>query len=193
MSSGFNIKVFPTLINYTNNFLNKKECEEIINLILNEKLNSHLCLIGKAKTTHTLSNNILNNSKNTILEKINNKINEYAVDYGVRKLKLDNSWINIQNKNSVLSKHSHPDSIVSGALYLKVDKNSSKIYFYNPNPYLNFVNIYKQTEFTYENYFFTPQIGDLILFPSWLMHGSNNEKNNTTKRIVLSFNTVYLC
>jgi uncharacterized protein (TIGR02466 family) len=192
MSNTLNVKVFPTLIKYVSNFLNEKELNQIIKLTLNKKLSSHLSLKGKATSTHGLNSDILSNVDNNIVEKIKNKINEYAVDYGVRKLKLDNSWINIQNKNSVLNKHSHPDSIVSGALYLKVDKNSSKIYFYNPNTYLTFVNVFKQTEFSCENYFFTPQIGDLILFPSWLMHGSNNEENNSIERIVLSFNTLYL-
>ena len=192
MSNTLNVKVFPTLIKYVSNFLNEKELNQIIKLILNKKLSSHLSLKGKAKSTHGLNSDILSNIDKNIVEKIKDKVNEYAVDYGVRKLKLDNSWVNIQNKNSILNKHSHPDSIVSGALYLKVDKNSSKIYFYNPNIYLTFVNVFKQTEFSCENYFFTPQVGDLILFPSWLMHGSNNEKNNSIERIVLSFNTLYL-
>jgi uncharacterized protein (TIGR02466 family) len=192
MSNTLNVKVFPTLIKYVSNFLNEKELNQIIKLTLNKKLSSHLSLKGKATSTHGLNSDILSNVDNNIVEKIKDKVNEYAVDYGVRKLKLDNSWINIQNKNSILNKHSHPDSIVSGALYLRVDKNSSKIYFYNPNTYLTFVNVFKQTEFSCENYYFTPQIGDLILFPSWLMHGSNNEENNSIERIVLSFNTLYL-
>jgi uncharacterized protein (TIGR02466 family) len=192
MSNTSNIKVFPTLIKYINNFLNEKELNKIIEITIDKKLSSHLSLKGKATSTHGLNSDVLFNIDKNIVEKIKNKINEYAIDYGVRKLKLDNSWINIQNKNSVLNKHSHPDSIVSGALYLKVDKNSSKIYFYNPNTYLTFVNIFKQTEFSCENYFFTPQIGDLILFPSWLMHGSNDEKNKSKERMVLSFNTLYL-
>jgi len=192
MSNTLNVKVFPTLIKYVSNFLNEKELNQIIKLTLNKKLSSHLSLKGKAKSTHELNSDIFSNVNKNIVKKIKDKVNEYAVDYGVKKLKLDNSWINIQNKNSILNKHSHPDSIVSGALYLKVDKNSSKIYFYNPNTYLTFVNVFKQTEFSCENYFFTPQIGDLILFPSWLMHGSNNEENNSIERIVLSFNTLYL-
>ena len=192
MSNTLNVKVFPTLIKYVSNFLNEKELNKIIEITLNKKLSSHLSLKGKATSTHGLNSDVLSNIDKNIVEKIKNKINEYAIDYGVRKLKLDNSWINIQNKNSVLNKHSHPDSIVSGALYLKVDKNSSKIYFYNPNIYLTFVNVFKQTEFSCENYFFTPQIGDLILFPSWLMHGSNDEKNKSKERMVLSFNTLYL-
>ena len=34
-----------------------------------------------------------------------------------------------------------------------------------------------------------PKNGDLLIFPSWLRHGSNHETNQTDGRIVLSFNT----
>jgi uncharacterized protein (TIGR02466 family) len=192
MSNSKNITVFPTLIQYTNNLLRETECNEIIKNLPNNKFSNHLCIKGNGKSTHGVNSNILSGMSKDILKKINIKIEEYSIDYGVRKLKIDNSWINVQNKNSILTKHSHPDSIISGVLYLKVDSKSSKLYFYNPNVYRNFVNFIKQTEYSNDSYFFTPQIGDLILFPSWLMHGSDNKKNNSTERIALSFNTLYL-
>ena len=105
MSNTLNVKVFPTLIKYVSNFLNEKELNKIIEITLNKKLSSHLSLKGKATSTHGLNSDVLSNIDKNIVEKIKNKINEYAIDYGVRKLKLDNSWINIQNKNSVLNKN----------------------------------------------------------------------------------------
>ena len=159
MSSNIKVKVFPTLLQFTNNFLNTIECKKIIKSISKNKLSEHLCLNGDAKSTHAINSNILTKP---IKEKLQIKIDEYQIDYGVRKLKIDNSWVNIQNKNSVLKKHSHPDSIV---------------------------DFKKETEFNSENYFFKPQTGDLILFPSWLMHSS--DKNNSSSRIALSFNTIY--
>tara|TARA_R110000824_G_scaffold231718_2_gene419611 strand:+ start:148 stop:711 length:564 start_codon:yes stop_codon:yes gene_type:complete len=186
MSSNIKVKVFPTLLQFTNNFLNTIECKKIIKSISKNKLSEHLCLNGDAKSTHAINSNILTKP---IKEKLQIKIDEYQIDYGVRKLKIDNSWVNIQNKNSVLKKHSHPDSIISGVIYLKADEKSSKIYFHNLNPYRTFVDFKKETEFNSENYFFKPQTGDLILFPSWLMHSS--DKNNSSSRIALSFNTIY--
>tara|TARA_R110000822_G_scaffold88654_1_gene205296 strand:+ start:3541 stop:4119 length:579 start_codon:yes stop_codon:yes gene_type:complete len=191
MSTSTNIRVFPTLIQHTNNFLHKTECDKIIKNIPSANFSNHLCLKGKGKSTHKVNSSILSIIGKDILKKINTKIEEYVFDYGVKPLKIDNSWVNIQNKNSVLTKHSHPDSIVSGVLYLKADNKSSKIYFYNPNVYRTFVDFIKQTEYNSDSYFFTPQIGDLILFPSWLMHGSKGDKNNSAKRIAFSFNTLY--
>ena len=188
MSNTRKVKIFPTLLQHTNNFLNQVECKEMIDLIAKDKLSSHLCLEGRAKSTHKITSNILTKP---ILEKLQVEIKEYQLDYGVRELKIDNSWVNIQNKNSVLNKHSHPDSIISGVIYLKTGEKSNKIYFYNPNVYITFVNFIKNTEFNSDNYFFVPQVGDLILFPSWLMHGSNENKNGSSSRIALSFNTVY--
>lgn len=186
MSPSIKVKVFPTLLQYTNNFLNSIECQEIIKSISKRKLHEHLCLSGKAKSTHKMNSSIITKP---IREKLNIKIKEYQIDYGVNELKIDNSWVNIQNKNSVLKKHSHPDSIISGVVYLKADEKSSKIFFHNLNPYRTFVDFKKVTEFNTENYFFKPQTGDLILFPSWLMHSS--DKNNSSSRIALSFNTIY--
>ena len=186
MSSSIKVKVFPTLLQYTNNFLNSIECKEIIKSISKSKLHEHLCLKGKARSTHKVNSSIISK---TLREKLNIKIKEYQIDYGVNELKIDNSWVNIQNKNSILKKHSHPDSIISGVVYLKTDKKSSKIYFHNFNPYRTFVDFKKDTEFNSENYFFKPQTGDLILFPSWLIHSS--DKNNSPSRIALSFNTIY--
>jgi len=186
MSSSIKVKLFPTLLQYTNNFLNLIECKEIIKSISKRKLHEHLCLSGKARSTHKVNSSIITK---TLREKLNIKIKEYQIDYGVNELKIDNSWVNIQNKNSILKKHSHPDSIISGVVYLKTDEKSSKIYFHNFNPYRTFVDFKKDTEFNSENYFFKPQTGDLILFPSWLMHSS--DKNKSSSRIVLSFNTIY--
>ena len=125
MSTSIKVKVFPTLLQFTNNFLNAVECKEIIKSISKNKLSKHLCLNGNAKSTHTINSNILTKP---IKEKLNIKIKEYQIDYGVNELKIDNSWVNIQNKNSILKKHSHPDSIISGVVYLKTDEKSSKIY-----------------------------------------------------------------
>ena len=102
MSSNIKVKVFPTLLQFTNNFLNAVECEKIIKSISKNKLSEHLCLNGDAKSTHTINSNILTKP---LKEKLQIKINEYQIDYGVRKVKIDNSWVNIQNKNSVLKRN----------------------------------------------------------------------------------------
>ncbi len=51
------------------------------------------------------------------------------------------------------------------------------------------MNIENFNENNYGYISFKPEIGDLILFPGWLMHGSHNDINLSEERIALSFNT----
>ena len=44
------------------------------------------------------------------------------------------------------------------------------------------------TDYSYEYYYFKPQMGTLLLFPSWLKHGSNQVINKSNERILISFN-----
>ena len=192
MEKRSNLHVFPTLINYTEDFLTLDECNKLLKLKDSSEFKKHLSIVGDGESTHTFQDSILNKTYNWLLNILTNKINSYALDYGVREVKLDNSWLSIQKEGSKLNRHTHPDSIISGALYLKTDSGSSKIYFHNPVTFTTFVSYNKQTDFSSETYHFTPKPGDLLLFPSWLGHGSNNNKNKSNERIVLSFNTKYL-
>ena len=88
MSSNIKVKVFPTLLQFTNNFLNTIECKKIIKSISKNKLSEHLCLNGDAKSTHAINSNILTKP---IKEKLQIKIDEYQIDYGVRKLNYSNA------------------------------------------------------------------------------------------------------
>jgi uncharacterized protein (TIGR02466 family) len=186
------VLLFPTFLKIYNNFIDKKKCENIIKKLKKIPLHNHNSLTeNKAKSSFNKHKNI-----NTFLgEEINNNllllINEYSKEYGMNRLKISNSWHNIQLKDSALSMHSHPSSVISGALYLKTDKLSSKIFFYNPNPYINFTEFKEYNQYNFQHVYFNVDIGTLILFPSWLMHGSNATENKSEERICFSFNTQY--
>jgi uncharacterized protein (TIGR02466 family) len=120
-------------------------------------------------------------------------IDDYTVKTGIPKNKIINSWFNIQQPGSILKRHHHIGgySLVAGALFINVDEKSSSIVFDNPNPY-SFMFDYNNEDkcsYTYMTRSFQPGIGDLILFPTWLIHASGNA-NNTKDRIVISFNTI---
>jgi len=182
-----NLILFPVKIKHVKKFI---EQSEITNILLEIKKHTHVnhnSLIGKANSTHKFFTNFLKNSK--IEKKLNNMIKEYCKIIGVNNQIIYNCWTNIQKKDSKLIKHSHADSPVSGVLYLQVDDKSSKIYFYNPNPYIHVMNIKNNNETNFEYVYFKPEVGDLIIFPGWLLHGSNEETNKSKERIALSFNT----
>jgi hypothetical protein len=185
-----NILIFPTFIKKYDNFLNKKECEDIVEKLKKIPLKNHPDLtLDKSYSSHYLFNKIHSEFGNKFYNNLMSIINKYAKEYGYKKLVIDNSWHNIQYKNSSLTAHCHENSIVSGVLYLKVDKFSSKLCFYNPNPYVQFTKYEENNIFNFKNYCFEVENGSLILFPSWLQHGSGNQENKSYERICFSFNT----
>ena len=188
------IVVFPTLLNYVENFLTIEQCKEIIKFVKNKKYKKHNALEGNSISNHGLNDKILSdinkNVKNckNIEENLLTFINKYTDKLGVPSLKLTNSWINFQNKGSKLLPHCHPGNVVSGVMYLNIDNNSSKIYFHNPNQFTSFMAKKESSQFVYDFQIVLPKIGDLILFPSWLQHSSGTDVNMTEERVALSFN-----
>ena len=107
-------------------------------------------------------------------------------------MRIDNSWFNIQPVGSNLEQHSHPNSIASAALYINVDHNSAPLVVENPNAIAVFNNYHNSvSQYNCQAHSFIPENGQLIIFPSWLKHGSFGNKNNTDARMVISFNTNY--
>jgi|DEB19_MinimDraft_3_1074340.scaffolds.fasta_scaffold21065_2 uncharacterized protein (TIGR02466 family) len=196
--------LFPVYVAHYSNFLKEEQLNNIYNFCLNEKTSEHPAITGNATSNHAGGSDIFNlietklhNCKglNTTLYSI---INDYASSLGLLgKIAISNSWFNIQNTGSILIDHIHPGSLFSGALYVNVDDDSSKLYFKNPNNFL--IHLHEQDShidpnsrnYLQPNCWIKPKIGDLIIFPSWLYHGSSYKENNTVNRVVLSFNTQY--
>ena len=192
------LELFPVLIAVVPNFLETYQLTDLVDYAKKIKMTQHSELVGDAVSSHNPNSFDLNNiakiesCKNIILD-LQAAVDFYAAKYGFFKSKISNSWLNIQKKHSALNYHTHPGSVVSGALYVKIDEKSSKLSFLNPNPYIKFtakdgVNLSK---YMYEFAFIAPNAGDLVLFPSWMSHGSGVEKNMSNERIVISFNTNY--
>lgn len=197
-----NIKLFPTLVTRHHSFIDDERRKKIFDYILEcDGYNAHKALKGEVKTNFDPDGDFLDSvSKNVdgcadIKHVFESLANEYAKDFGMRQLKLANSWYALQHEGSVLKNHTHPNSIVSAAIYIHCDENSSSISFDNPNAYIRSLMIHspeKETEFTYDYAEFKVGLGDIILFPSWLAHGSNYKENQTKNRAIISFNTQYV-
>ena len=103
-------------------------------------------------------------------------------------LRITQSWLNYTKPGQWHHKHAHPNSFVSGVLYIKANKESDKIYFYKDG--------YKQISLPTENWnlynseswWFEAVAKELILFPSSLTHMVQAVQGEDT-RISLSFNT----
>lgn len=184
--------LFPVMVKRTENFLNNKECQEIVSLSKKIDLFEHPLITNKSKSSYTTHSNIhieINGIIDNFTERLLEQIKLYCDKSGLKVYDdISNSWISMQTKHSTLKMHKHQLSTISGVLYLKVDESSSNLYLENPNPYIGISETNKITEYTTEKFWIKPNIGDLILFPSWLSHGSNEEENMSEERIIFSFN-----
>lgn len=98
---------------------------------------------------------------------------------------LRDSWINIQTKISH-EWHCHPGYTISGVYYHTINPDMGGIQFQNPVQMMQHCQ-FPECNRSSQSIEFIPSPGDIILFPSWLMH---NTMTNTTdeERISLAFN-----
>lgn len=195
--------LFPTLVMRYENALDQKRLDDIFDFIKKKESVNHHPTLNSGQgilTSHLLKTNILKEIDESvpscfgILEKINTLCLDYTQTFGCSNLEVVQSWFTIQNENSILKQHMHPGSIISGAIYIRTDEKSSNIYFDNPNkliPSLTFNQIRNQTKYTYDYVEFQAKQGDILIFPSWLSHGSLWTENQTKYRTIISFNTMY--
>ena len=119
-------------------------------------------------------------------------VNEYLKEIYAPKhqveLRFTQSWANYTEPGQFHHKHEHPNSFLSGVLYINADPLKDKIYFYKNGyqqiklPTENF-NLYNS-----ESWWFEVATGDIMLFPSSLTHMVQTVEADST-RISIAFNT----
>jgi uncharacterized protein (TIGR02466 family) len=182
--------LFPTLIHEYE--FTDLELEPLLNFCLNTAVGDHGLLSEGAKSSYITNNYILDEfvAKN-IKNKIQVHLAEYAHQLNVHPVKINDSWFNIMSKDQYLEKHRHEGSIISGALYLQAPVNSAGLRFFSPLHGFRMCERHSDTNRNHSpNWVELPcKKGKLILFPSWLEHGT--KMNHSQNRLVVSFNTNY--
>ena len=114
-----------------------------------------------------------------------------GVDTDLATLRITQSWLNKTKPQEHHHAHFHANSYLSGVLYISC----------LPNDHINFNNrlhgSYNNMEFPMKNSTVwnvknleqNVTEGDLILFPSWIMHYVDHNITKNMERISLSFNT----
>jgi len=107
----------------------------------------------------------------------------------VNNFEITTSWLTKidQGADSVL--HNHNNSMLSGVLYLKVNKKSGRIRFESFADARYLPQISKYTVFNSLDYYFEPSDKLLIIFPSEMFHQVEQNKSNIT-RYSLAFNAI---
>jgi len=181
--------IFPTPIYVSN--LNRKFSKEEISFFNKTKKN---CIKNIGNIT-SKDNYILNN---VILKKLKNEINLSIKDYFDKiisskddvKPYITQSWLNYTEVNQYHHKHDHPNSIVSGVLYINSDKKFDKIIFFKKEYKQIKFNVKEWNQFNSETWFFNVESGQIILFPSSLTHMVETKEGDNT-RISLAFNVFF--
>ena len=96
------------------------------------------------------------------------------------------SWITRYHKGDYAEQHSHGSSSISIAYYLSTNSEDGHFYFMSPTS----AKITATTEFLGSKYKIQPEERKLVLFPSWLEHGVEQNTTDST-RMCLSANLIY--
>ena len=187
-------KLFPTLVHRYTEVLRDDQLATILAHCLQLDTHRHDALVGDALSSFDRQSHILALLEQThdnlkgLTDGLARLMDAYARELGFDGATLSNSWFNVQRPGSLLKHHSHPDSRVSAALCIASDERSSLLHFENPNLLVGFSGAEQHTEFNMEMAKFKLAPGDLMLFPSWLRHGSGFEANQSEQRVVISIN-----
>ena len=125
-----------------------------------------------------------------LYKSIDDKLTEIGNQLSGMEFDFCQGWFNVNSGDDYNKLHFHPMSTMSGVLYLKVDDNSGHIVFQNP---VNIIEHYpfnpKQNNILYSGISYKPEIGKVIIFPSWLGHLVQSSTSNE-QRISFAFNYI---
>lgn len=130
-----------------------------------------------------------------LVEFLNFEINSILDEYALKRdsHKITNMWANITGPKNRHPIHIHPNSLLSGVVYLKTPKDCAPLILHDPRPSARIF------EPEYENgnylnmalYEHKPKAGDVLIWPSWLPHGIEKGYNDDSEdRVVISFNVM---
>ena len=186
----FNIKrrdLFPSEF-YISNIFNEKENEKYKNFLINLSKKTP----GKVRSNRGgwQSDTDLWNQKifNPLLEKATSIAQSIIADISQERpqMVIRSMWGNINPKGGMNFTHIHPSGWMSGVYYIQLPKDNDTIVFEDPRParMMDF-----QRSFLSKDEYFdcSVEVGDLLLFPSWLPHFVTPNTSNEN-RISISFN-----
>ena len=179
--------IFPVPIYITS--LDRKFSPSEINFINKNKNKTY-----KNDGNITSANNyILNTSP---FKKLKKELDLIVLDYFEKIISplnkvtpyITQSWLNYTEKNQFHHQHEHPNSLISGVLYINADEKFDNIKFYKKDTYSTIkLSVKDYNFFNSDSWVFPVETGKIILFPSSTTH-SVQIKEGLNTRISLAFN-----
>ncbi len=143
------------------------------------------------KNKYLLNDNKFVLLKNKIIETLNHYVyNVLEVQPNIN-FKLLTSWAVKIEKGNWGQKHSHPNSVLSGVVYIDTPPNCGNITFYKKDqgifPEALNVEFVRWNALNSKSWSYSPAVGDVLIFPSYLEH-SMEISNSESDRYSLAFN-----
>ncbi len=128
-----------------------------------------------------------------LVRKLNRHVEAFARECAfdiAKPLKLDSLWVNVMKRGGTHSGHLHPNSVVSGTIYIAVPPGSGALKLEDPRLAMMMAAPVRRTEaaehlrpFVYV----APSPGSIFLWESWLRHEVTPSEAKD-ERISISFN-----
>ena len=121
--------------------------------------------------------------------------NEVAADFSP-KASFDDGilWANVNRRGDFNAMHTHPDAILSGSVYLKVDSPEQGVIQFldaregSPTSHWRcYTKLNGTTPLTEQAVSISPQEGDILFFPGWLKHWVTPNQTDQ-ERVSVAFN-----
>jgi uncharacterized protein (TIGR02466 family) len=101
---------------------------------------------------------------------------------------ITNSWTTLNTSGVGHKKHTHPNSIISGVFYFDADESTAPATFHYKSPiFKDFAFDYHYTDhtiFNSSNWSFPVKTGSVLVFPSWVEHGSLPNELSANRRLI---------
>lgn len=181
-----NLFPIPIMFDSVSRNFTSDELEYFSNLeITNNFLN------GRSIESYILDSPELSNLKKFIQDALNFYFLEIHKPAADLEIYITQSWMNVSKIGELHHSHNHPNSFLSGTMYISADRDVDAIHFSKTD--LSSLRIIPTSYNIYNSpsWFYNVGSGDLLLFPSTLSHNVDVVKASPIRkeRISLSFNT----
>lgn len=180
--------LFPTPImldNLLRNF-SEQELDYLKNLKIIENVNNR-----RSAENYILDVSEMSHLKEFVQTMINLYFKEIYKSSNDVEIYLTQSWLNISTVGEQHHSHHHPNSFISGTLYISADKEIDAITFSRTDSLPLKIIPTEYNHYNSPTWYYNVGVGDLILFPSTLHHYVTpiKESMHRQERISISFNT----
>ncbi|MGH1414022.1 MAG: TIGR02466 family protein [Pelagimonas sp.] len=118
-------------------------------------------------------------------------IEELDFDLGGREVTLEDIWINILPPGGTHSNHIHPHSVISGTTYVAMPDGAASLKLEDPRlPMMMAAPPRRKSarDDLKTFYYAKPEVGDVLLWESWLRHEVGLNMADEDNRVSVSFN-----